>query len=358
MANNYAFSPDYIIPPGDTLKETLEVKGMSQTDLATRTGMADKTVSQIINGIAAISYEIAEKLELATGVPASFWNRRELSYREAIVRKETSQKLQANIDWLKELPVKEIVSRGYVERVSDGSEMVRRMLKFFGVSSVDAWRNTWGLPSVQFRGKKAMDKYPGFVAAWLRIGEMQAESIETEPFDAREFNRSLWEVRKLSLEKASVWNQRVPVLCSAAGVAIVFTREIPNAGISGATRWLTKDKALLQLSLKYKTDDHLWFTMFHEAGHILLHGKKQLFLEFGISNETEEEKEANEFSRDMLIPRKYAHRLPYLKTKAMISSFAKSIGVSPGIVVGRMQYEKLILPSYHNGLKKKLTWGD
>ena len=82
MSSKHMFKPDYVVPPGDTLRETLEIKGLSQSDLAVRTGMAEKTISQIVNGIAPISYETAGKLEFVTGVPAAFWNRRELSYRE------------------------------------------------------------------------------------------------------------------------------------------------------------------------------------------------------------------------------------------------------------------------------------
>lgn len=76
MPKTYPFQPDYAVPPGATLKETLEAKGLSQADLAVRSGMAEKTISQIVNGIAPISCETAEKLELVLGIPASFWNAR------------------------------------------------------------------------------------------------------------------------------------------------------------------------------------------------------------------------------------------------------------------------------------------
>ena len=128
------------------------------------------------------------------------------------------------------------------------------------------------------------------------------------------------------------------------------------AGVSGATRWITKDKALIQLSLKYKSDDQLWFTFFHEAGHILLHGKKQVFVEFGISNATDEEQEANAYARDILIPPEVRPRLPYLRTRTQIQEFARSLGIAPGIVVGRLQHDDLVFKSAFNDLKRKLAW--
>lgn len=155
---------------------------------------------------------------------------------------------------------------------------------------------------------------------------------------------------------AKEWVERLTTRCAAAGVAVVFTKEIPSAAVSGATRWITKDKALIQLSLKFKSADQIWFTFFHEAGHILLHGKKQLFVEFGVTNESDVEREANEFARDALIPREHAARLPLLKTRSGIEQFAEAIGIAPGIVVGRLQRDGFASHSAFNGLKVKLRW--
>lgn len=145
-------------------------------------------------------------------------------------------------------------------------------------------------------------------------------------------------------------------MCAAAGVAVVLTKEIRNAGVSGAVRWVSKDKALIQLSLKYKTHDQLWFTFFHEAAHILLHGKKQVFIEYGISSATVEEQEANQFAGDLLIPPTYQRRLAYLRTRSQIITFAESINITAGIVLGRLQHDDLLYPSAFNDLKTKVEW--
>jgi transcriptional regulator with XRE-family HTH domain len=352
----YTFQPDYISPPGDTLKEVLEMQGLSQADFAVRCGMAEKTISQIINSVAPITVETAEKFELVTGVPATFWNRRELTYREAISRQEAAARMQADVEWLKELPVKELIDRELVEPSNDKPTMVRRLLEFFGVSSVDAWKTVLSGATVQFRGGEAHDRYPGYVAAWRRIGVILAQQINTEPFDSQEFSKALTAVRNLTTRPAGEWSGEITRLCAAAGVAFVMVPEIPHASISGAARWLTKDKALIQLSLKYKSDDQFWFTFFHEAGHILLHGKKQVFVDYGYSADTEEEREANRFARNFLIPESKAHYLPTLKTRKQIKTFAKMLGISDGIVVGRLQHDDLRFKSAFNDLKRKLEW--
>ena len=351
------FNPDYSVAPGATLKEALEDRGLSQSDLCLRTGLAEKTISQIINGVAPISYETAEKLEFATGIPATFWNHRELTYRQAIVRHSENSKLAANKDWLKEIPIKELINRGFISSTTDKGDLVRQSLNFFGVSSVESWRKTWLNPQVQFRGKKSHDKHPGFVAAWLRIGESMAQGIECEPFDASEFRKSIAKAISLTVAPAAEWPSKLRDICAPAGVAVVFVKEIPSAGVSGVAKWLTKDKAMIQVSLKFKTDDQLWFSFFHEAGHILLHSKKQVFIEYGRSSDNKEEEEANEFARNVLIPAEHVPRLRLLKRKSEIRRFASEIGVSPGIVVGRLQHEDFLPRSHCNDLKRKLIWG-
>jgi HTH-type transcriptional regulator / antitoxin HigA len=356
MANNYSYAPDYAVPPGATLKETLEAKGLSQSDLAVRADMAEKTISQIINGIAPISYETAEKLELVLGIPARFWNAAEARYRETLMRQQEMNRLVKDAEWLSDIPVAELIEREYVKPEKDKRALVREVLRFFGVSSVEAWHNTWRVPAAQYRGKAVQEKHPGSVAAWLRMGELQAEMISVESFNAAQFKSVLLEARSLVLLPIKEALDKLRELCANAGVVIVLTKEIKGAGVSGAVRWIGKDKALIQLSLKYKALDQLWFTFFHEAAHILLHSKKQVFIEYGITDGDDDEREANAFARDILIPPSLQQRLPFLKTKAQITTFAQVAGTLPGIVVGRLQHDGHIYPSAFNDLKRKVVW--
>jgi hypothetical protein len=144
--------------------------------------------------------------------------------------------------------------------------------------------------------------------------------------------------------------------CAAAGVAVVFTPEIKGAPVSGATQWLTPDKALLQLSLRYKTNDHFWFSFFHEAGHILKHGKKEKFVEDG-GDDGAKEAEANRFAEDFLIPRERLADLQELRTREQILEFAGSVGIAPGIVLGRLQKMGAIDHGCRdNSLKERYRW--
>jgi Zn-dependent peptidase ImmA (M78 family) len=131
--------------------------------------------------------------------------------------------------------------------------------------------------------------------------------------------------------------------------------EIKNAPVSGATQWLTSEKAMIQLSLRYKTNDQFWFTFFHEAGHILFGGKKEAFIDLNHAT-GEGEAEADRFAATHLIPPHRASELVGLKSTQAIQNFANSIGIAPGIVVGRLQHEKIIRYDQFNGLKMRYQW--
>lgn len=357
MSKKHTFAPDYAVAPGATLKETLEVKGISQSDFAARTGLAEKTISQIVNGVAPVTYETAEKLELALGIPASFWNQREMTYRASLLRLEANQQHEASIAWLSELPIKSLLQYSFLSKTKEKAELVRKALCFFGVSSVEAWRKTWATACVQFRGGDAAKKRLGYAATWLRLGEITAERAECKPFDAGIFRQALAEIRSFTALPAAEWVDKLKAACAEAGVVVALIPEIPGASISGATRWITPTKVLIQLSLKYKSDDQIWFSFFHESGHVLHHGKKSIFIEDG-KRDSLEEREADAFARDFLIPKAAANQLPFLKSKAAIKEFARQIGVSQGIVVGRLHYDGLLDRSFCNDLKVKYKWAN
>lgn len=352
----FPFSPDFAVAPGVTLAETLAAKGMAQSELSMRTGLAEKTISQIMNGVAPISFDTALKLEAALGVPARFWNNLERNYQEAQAQIAQAERLEADLDWLKTIPVRELIRGKFIEGSTDKVSALREVLHFYGVSDVSAWKRLWVQPTVAFRRTRAKDLKVSAASAWIRMGELIASQISCQAYDATKFRTMLGQARELTIASPGTWHDEMVRLCAEAGVAITFVPAIPGAGISGVTKWLSPEKALIQLSLLYKNDGSFWFTFFHEAAHVLLHGKKDVFLEGDSPDDDEKEREADEFARNMLIPRIRVSELKRLRTERAIRDFAREIGVSTGIVVGRLQHDRILYPSAFNNLKRKLDW--
>ncbi len=118
-------------------------------------------------------------------------------------------------------------------------------------------------------------------------------------------------------------------------------------------------KAVLLLSLRYKTEDQFWFSFFHEAGHLLLHGENKLFLEIADSFVLDEEDEANIFAENIIIPNEYKQELMDIPlNQTAIFSFARKIRATPGIVVGQLQHFGKIPPNYFNKMKLNFDWSE
>ncbi len=181
MRKKYEFMPDYAVPPGATLLETLEAKGISQAELSVRTGMAEKTISQIIHGVAPISHETALKLECALGAPARFWNNLESNYRETKARWQRNEQLAEETNWLDSIPLRTLRERNLITAQQDRVDLMRQVLSFFGVSDVDAWRKVWAISDAAFRRARRPEQALGKIATWLRLGELAAGPIACAP---------------------------------------------------------------------------------------------------------------------------------------------------------------------------------
>ncbi|MEA4882944.1 MAG: HigA family addiction module antitoxin [Clostridia bacterium] len=362
-AGLFEYVPRMVTPPGSTLLETIKALGMTQAELAQRMGRPIKTVNEIIKGKAAITLDTALQLERVLGVPAHFWRAREEQYQQYLLGLKDNTELSAQREWLKQIPITELVKRGWVVPGASVAERVRAGLEYFGVASVEAWRQVWAAPDAAYRRSLVFDANPGAVAAWLRKGEIDARVMECERYRRRAFVSALGDIRSLTLEQPKASVLKAQLLCAQAGVALVFVPELSKCRASGATRWLNRHKAMIQLSLRYKTNDHLWFTFFHEAGHLLHGAQGDTFVDEPDLHASADEAEllANQFAADTLIPPSQYRTFAESLNRGWVSrdevfQFARSIGIDPGIVVGRLQHEGLLAYRCLNDLKVHLQW--
>jgi len=358
-----SFQPDYAVPPGETLKETLETIGMSQAELAERTGRPKKTINEIIMGKAAITSETALQLERVLGVPASFWNNLERNYQERLARIREDNYLKKQENWLNRFPLAAMVKMGWLAKEDNPIKKLRHLLTFFGVAGVNEWKAIWENPQAAYRNSKAFQSNPAAVAAWLRRGEIEGQKVDCQSFQPRSFLSALQKIRSLTQKGPEVFEPTMKELCAGCGVAVVFIPELPGTRLYGATRWLKPSKALIQLSLRGESDDHLWFTFFHEAGHLLLHGKKEAYIEAPGDGRREPEKiskemEADLFAQEMLISKEAYKNFVTGNdfSPDTILRFAEQIDIAPGIIVGRLQHENIISFFQGNKLKNRVRF--
>jgi len=369
--DKYAFAPDYVVLPGKTLAETLEKSEMSQVHLAERTGLSRKTINGVITGREPITPDTAIQLEKVFRVPARFWLNLQKNYEEHAARLREHERNAAYTDWLEEMeiPVKELVARDAMPRYKDKADIVAAVFQFFGVAGPQEFEAVWQdtYETCCYRKSEKLNIRFGAVAAWLRLGELKAASIECASFDKKRLSAAIDDIRALVPGDISASLARISELLAGCGVALVLEPGIQGAPIYGATRRLTasSSKAILQMSLRGKDDGNFWFTLFHELGHLKLHGRQDIFLEFDKSRDSDKEREADTFAQDILILRSayntflaahgagnHPHTL--FINKRHVCSFAKEVGVSPGVVVGRLQRDGWLPFSHCQDLKVKL----
>lgn len=360
MANRNQYMPDLVSPPGETLNEMLSERGMTQKELAERMNRPEKTINEIVKGKAIITSDTAIQLERVFGVPAYFWMQREANYQESIARIREKEQLNLSIDWLKKLPLSQMIKYNWIAKKQNKIEQLQEVLNYFGVASVDGWNSLWlnNQHKAAFRISLAYTNENAAIAAWLRHGEIKLAQGDLPEYNEKKFKHNLNTIRELTIHSQTNLKSEIKKLCEDAGVNIVFSPLIPKATISGSVRWVG-NRPLMQLSLRGKYNDKFWFTFFHEAAHILLHGKKDFFLEGvedGIINK-EKEREADDFAEEFLVPKEKLTEFIKKGDKSAnaIIRFSKELGIHKGIVVGRLQNKGIIPYSYLNDMRTILN---
>jgi plasmid maintenance system antidote protein VapI/Zn-dependent peptidase ImmA (M78 family) len=363
MRTEVDFAPMWAVPPGRTISDLMHTKGVASSRLASLVDMSERQLAGLLAGKNPLTAGVAARLEEALGTPASFWLRREEQYRKQLA--ELNEGVDADKEeyksWLKSLPLKEMQSLGWVDSAKDKQEKLRRCLDFFGVPNLDAWYRTYVdiKAAAAFRTTDAYLEHAPATAAWLRQGELQAESIECKDWSPQRFAAQLTKIRGLTqIAEPSAFLPQLRAICAEAGVAVVTVRAPKGCRASGATFFANPNKAVLLLSFRYLTDDQFWFSFFHEAGHLVLHWDADLLiLETSDGPKSPREEEANQFAMDLLIPRELQTRLPAAsKTLIGITRLARDCGVSYGIVLGQMQFRGLVRPDRFNRLKIRYKW--
>lgn len=363
-----AYRPDHAAPPGHLLEEYLEARAFSQAEFARRCGRSPKLISEIVAGKAPIEPRTAIEFEKILGLDAGIWLGMEGDYRLHLAREAEASAREAEAAWAKAFPARELVKRGYLTKAESPADTVGGLLAFFNVASVQAWNARHLTEQASYRHSPSFKSKPEALATWLRLGELEAEKQECSDYQRKDFLTALQEIRSFTAEDPEVALAKARTRCNGAGVALAQVEPLPRAAVSGATWWLSPKKPVIALSLRHRTDDHLWFSFFHEAAHILFHSKKQVFVEGrltgsdanhgdALSPEETQEQEANQWAADFLVPPGQWRRFVagFGRSKVEVNAFAERLSIAPGIVVGRLQHEGYLPHTHLNGLKVTVT---
>ena len=348
---------DLAIHPGELLEETIEEIGMSQAELANRLGRPTQAINEIIKGKKSITPATAIELEDVLKVPAHIWVGLESEYQMVKAKQEELKVMEQETSLLDKFPYLDLSKLGFVEKTRDKMKKVDELRGFFSVANLGRIEHVGAYQSA-FRVTSHKNITHESIASWIQAGRLKADAIDTKPFDKSKLKKLLPKIKKSMLLDITDAIATCKELLASCGVAFVLMPHFKNTGAQGATFWLNnKDKAVLMMSLRGKSSDMFWFSLFHEIGHILLHKKREIFIENGYDTPKlrEQEEEANRFARDLLIPQKDFEVFvasESCKTPIGVKTFAESLNIKTSIVVGRMMHEKLI--TYTHSLRREI----
>lgn len=344
------FSPNWVSAPGETILDLMQEKRLSVKDFAQKIGESVRFTDDLINGSIQINTTLAKKLENTIGGSEYFWITRENQYRS-----NSDRLKKVKLDWEAKFPLKDMIAFGWIN--PQNSSIYEECLNFFGSKSINDWEKKYGiLDNVAF--KRSHRSNIGSLLAWLRRGEIVSKDNLCEPWDIQTLKENIPIMRKLITNiNAASYLVKLKDICSKCGIALEFVRAPKGCMASGAAKFVSKNKALILISFRYLTDDHFWFTFFHEIGHLLLHDATQSFIDEGeYRQDSEIEAEANNFAQNLLVPENYHSRLNNIKlNQREIIKLSIELGITPGIIIGQLQFKRKIDFSQLNIYKRKIN---
>lgn len=358
------FVTDYFIPTSELIKERLEIYNITQKELAIRLNMSEKHISELLNNKVLLTMDMAIALEKVINIKYDVLMNYEIKYRGYLEKKKEIKELEKE-------NLEEVCSKFQVDfmrkkkwlNIQDGSskaEKVYELLKFFGVNKVENILPVYANKVFEYSFKE--DGYSiEPLLVWIRKCEMEARKQEVGEYNKEKFKKSLIDIKKL-MEKDDVYIfSEVKEICNKNGVYFVMEEAVPNSKVRGAFTWIGENP-VIQISLRYCTNDHFWFAFFHEVGHLLLHAKKsQNFIDYQQKDlNIKKEQEADDYSRNTILSDEiYGNFVKSQKgkiNKENIKRFSNKNSIHPGILVGRLQHDGIIPWTMYSDLKQRYKW--
>lgn len=345
--------------PGYYVAEIIEDMGITQAEFAMRMGTTSKTLSQLINGQANISNDLAQKLSTMLGTSIEFWLNLQTAFDEKVIEISKQMTIDEQAEIAAVIDYSYFVKLVNLPAARTIRDKIDNLCSFFKIADLRILKQDDFL--VNFRSGIATVEEKNIInsRAWLQTALNVAAEIETATFNAEKLKGYVPEIRGMTLQEPEVFLPRLREIFSECGVAFVLLPYLKNSGINGAVKWINQDRVVLAMNNRKLNADTFWFSLFHEIKHVLQQKTKTVF----ISANKEEmdaiddrlEAEADTFAQNILIPPRALRQFnpSQYTSDAEIVEFAKRIGIHPGVVAGRLQHERIIAQNRCSSLKQQ-----
>ena len=357
--------PNWASPPGATITRVMKTREIDHSEFADAVGLKAHEFEALLNGKLRLNDRLAEALAEQLGSTARFWLARDKDYLKELARLGAAD-VTAIDQWAQSMPVASMKRFGWLA-VDSRRKSARNnaLLTFFDCKSIQEWgqRYSAGVGAVAFRTSLTFASDGMATLVWLRAGEAQLFSSPRAGFDQEAFKRILPSLKRLSaFKRPATILQRLREACAVVGVSITTARAPDGCRASGASWFDASGRPVIHLSFRHLSEDHFWFTFFHEAAHVILHGQSHIDgegVELMMADTETQEDEANAYAQAILLPDDIRQDLldrQALSAKAIMRA-AKAAKVTAGVIVGQLEKAEAIQHGKFSFLKHRYRWG-
>ncbi len=338
--------PAQVFPPGEFIRDELEERGWTQSDLAKIMGRPLPALNLIISGKKSITPGTAVELGSAFGTSAEFWLNLEAGFQLSKVKSKDQGNIRERARLFESAPVKDLERRGWIRPTRKIIDLQHELTAFFNVPEREKLR-------AAAKASTQTDELTPEQFAWCLRALQLARSVPAKKFTRASLESGIPKLRALADFPENV--RYIPTILSEMGIRFVVIEHLPKSKIDGAALWLGDDweRPVIALSLRFDRIDSFWHTLFHEISHIRHRDSYVLDVDIVESDRclstdavSDIERRANEEAANMLIPhdtlRSFITRTrPFYYTNR-INQFANLLKIHPGIIAGQLQFKKEI----------------
>ncbi|MCQ2978396.1 MAG: ImmA/IrrE family metallo-endopeptidase [Clostridia bacterium] len=331
---------DFIIHPGETIKDLLDDRNMKQEELSIRTGFSPKHVSEVINGKKGISPAFAKSLQYVFGINASFFMNLQNQYDEEILRYKEQEEIDSTeLKIVKELKglIKYAKENNIINVTSDKISEVIELRKLCHVTNLTFIKNL-PLSEACFRKSNNVNTNVNMLYVWMRICEELAKKNKCEQkYNDELLIKKIENIKKCMFMPINKAINELTKIFNSCGIIFQVVKNFTGVPVQGFIN-REDDKIVLTITTRGAYLDIFYFTLFHEIGHILNKDIDSNYVDF-YDSESRIEKRANNYARNVLINDKAFNNFVKKEfiSKKDVLNFAKEQDVKPYIVVSRLQ---------------------
>lgn len=341
MDNYIRYKDLFAFHPGYYIEELIEQSGLTQVDFAKRLDTTAKNLSLLVRGKQSLSVDMALKLSKMLGTSIQYWLNLQNAYDSVLAQIHSDKQLEEEKDVLKLLGYEYFRDNfGLPNLPRMLAEQVQQLRSFLQVASLTVL--TERDMAVSFRSSTTKMSKQNIAKAntMVQIATNKALKVEAPPYDKKKFKQAI-EYALSQTRNHNSFYPRIRAKFHEAGVILVILPNLTGSKTNGATKKIGKS-VMMMVNDRRLYADSFWFTLLHEAGHVM-NG------DFGISFESESgnvEKVADKYAEDTLIPPDLYYNFVREQqghfTEASIRAFADKIKRDPGIVLGRLENDAYV----------------